>query len=257
MIGQWRAVSRRVSATDREEPELPINRLVVAGLVWTLLVGTTAAFVATEALKLRRPPVGDMSGDRAFSPGCACPHRAARVSIRLREADALDVTIVDEAGETVRVLREGARPGRGRVTFRWNGADDEGETVPDGRYRLRVHLVEADRTVTFARRIVVDTEPPEIRLLGLSPNTVEPGEEVELRFELGEVARVLIRVDRRRAGPLGRFEAGTREAVWPAERRGQALEVGTYELRLAARDLAGNRSRSAETIPLTVTSNTG
>jgi hypothetical protein len=236
---------------------MTIDRLVVAGLVWGLLVATTAAFVATEAFKLRRPPVGNMSGDRILSPGCACPQRAARISIRLREADALDVTIVDEEGETVRVLRDGARPGRGQVFFRWNGRDDEGQIVPDGRYRLRVHLVEADRTATFARRIVVDTEPPALQLLGLLPSAAEPGEEVEIRFELGEAARVLVRVDGRRAGPLGRFEAGTREAAWAAERRGQALPIGTYELRLVARDRAGNRSRSTETITLTVSSTTG
>ena len=205
-------------------PELPSTRVVAAGLVGALLVATTAAFVATEALKLKRPPVGQMRGDRVFSPGCGCPQRVARISIRLRAADALDVSIVDADGETVRVLREGARPGRGRVFLRWNGRSDEREIVADGPYRLRVRLAESGRTVTFARPIVVDTESPEVRLRAVSPTSVEPGEAVELRFELSERASVSPprrRPARRPAGPLQGWNAGgalARHSAWRAAR---------------------------------------
>lgn len=234
-------------------PELPSSRVVAAGLVGALLVATTAAFVATEALKLKRPPVGQMRGDRVFSPGCGCPQRVARISIRLRAADALDVSIVDADGETVRVLREGARPGRGRVFLRWNG-QSEREIVADGPYRLRVRLAESGRTVTFARPIVVDTESPEVRLRAVSPTSVEPGEAVELRFELSERASVSLRVDDRRAGRLGHFRAGTREALWPGTVRGEPLAPGSHVLRLVARDLAGNRSVPSQTLSIVISS---
>jgi hypothetical protein len=236
---------------------VPSNRLVVAALVWTLLAATTAAFVATEALKLKRPPVGDLRGDRIFSPGCRCPERAARVTIRLREADALDVSILDRSGGTVRVLREGASHSRGRVRLRWNGRDEAGEIVSDGRYRLRVHLADAGRTVTFTRQLVVDTEPPELRVLEAAPTTLEPGDDVELRVELSENARLLLRVDGRPAGRFGPFRHGVRAARWDATVRGQPVVPGVHRLRLIARDLAGNRSRPTRPIRLTVSSQTG
>jgi hypothetical protein len=232
------------------------SRLVVAGLVGALLVATTTAFVATEALKLKRPPVGEMRGDRMLSPTCDCGKRVARVSFRLREADAVDVEVVDEDGEAVRTLAEGRRPDVGRVRFRWNGRDNAREIVPDGPYQLRVHLVQADRTVTFSRRIVVDTEPPTVTLSGLSPATVAAGGEVELRFELGEPARVVVLVDGRRATRLGLFLSGMREVDWPASRRGEALGPGLHDVSLVARDRAGNRSARTPTSSLTVLSPT-
>ncbi len=227
---------------------------MVVGLVGALLVATTTAFVATEALKLKRPPVGEMRGDRAFAPGCGCPRRLARVTIRLREDDALEASIVDASGQTVRVLREDFRPGRGRVALRWNGRNDERQLVGDGAYRLRVHLDEADRTVTFSRRILVDTQPPTVRLLGLEPTTVGAVEEIELRFELSEQARAFVRVDGRRAGRLGLLRRGLREAGWPGTIRGQQLEPGVHRLALVARDRAGNRSEQSQTLSFTVSS---
>jgi hypothetical protein len=238
-------------------PDLPSHRLVVTGLVWGLLVATTVAFVATAALKLERPPVGEMRGDRALSPTCACPKRFARVSFRLKEADTVDVAIVDEEGKEVRALATEARLGRGRAGFRWNGRDDAGELVPDGPYRLRVELAEADRTATFARRIVVDTESPTVRLLAVAPSTVDPGGEVELRFELSEAARVFVRADGRRAGRLGRVGAGHREAIWPVAEGGRALGPGDYELALVARDRAGNRSLPSQSIRFSIAGSSG
>ena len=35
---------------------------------------------------------------------------------------------------------------RGDVTFVWNGRDDAGRVVDDGRYRLQLHLEESRRT---------------------------------------------------------------------------------------------------------------
>jgi FlgD Ig-like domain len=233
---------------------LNASRLVVAGLVWALIVATTAAFVATEALKLDKPPVGDLQGNLVFAPGCRCPGRVARLSIRVREADTIDVSILDEDDAVVRTIRQDDPVRRGRVGLRWNGRDDAGEIVPDGSYRLRVHLDESESTESFARRIVVDTEAPGVRLLGVSPATAVPGEEVELRLELGEGARVLLRVDGRPAARLGRVEAGASEETWAGTARGEPLEPGTHQLQLVAVDLAGNRSAPSRALALTVTS---
>lgn len=230
-----------------------MDRLLVTTLVWALLVATTAAFVVTEALKLERPPVGAMRGDRALSPVCSCPKRTARVSFRLRKVDAIDVAIVDEDGEPVRVLASGARPGRGRVAFRWGGRNDAGAIVPDGAYRLRVRLVGQDRTTTFRREVVVDTEPPTIRLIEVDPRRTAPGGEgTQIRLQLSERARVSLLVDGRRAARFGAVDPGTAEVVWRGTSRGRALPSGEYRIALRARDRAGNRSRPTPPVEISV-----
>jgi hypothetical protein len=230
-----------------------LDRLLVTVLVWALLVATAAAFVVTEALKLERPPIGAIRGNRFLSPVCSCPKETTRLSFRLRKAGAIDVAIVDAEGDPVRVLASGARPGRGRVAFRWGGRNDAGAIVPDGAYRLRVRLVSEDRTVTFRRGVVVDTEPPTVRLLEVDPRRTAPGGEgVRLRLELHERARVFLLVDGRRAARLGTIDSGTAEVVWRGTSRGRALPSGEYRISLRARDRAGNRSRPTLPVQISV-----
>jgi hypothetical protein len=229
------------------------SRLVVAGLVWALLVATTTAFVATEALKLKRPPVGELQATRVFSPVCGCKTDAARLSFRMGRRDTIDLSIVDVNGDAVRELETGLERRRGRVRTRWDGRTETGGVAPDGEYRLRVRLAEEGRTVTFAARVFVDTEAPTIELLGLDSTRVEPGRSVEVRFDLDERARVRLRVDGRRAARLGRYEAGPGEGSWNGTVRGAALTLGMHSVTLVARDRAGNRSDETEPIEIEAT----
>jgi hypothetical protein len=213
------------------------------GLVWALLVATSAAFVVTEALKLERPSIRDMQGDRMLSPTCSCRKEAAQLSFRLGKAASVDVAIVDADGEPVRRLASEARLGRGRAVFRWDGRDDSGAVVADGPYRLRVRLPAENRTVTFGQRIAVDTDPPALQLLEVDPRRLIPGDEgLAIHLELDERARVFLAVDGRRADRFGIVERGTEEIVWRGTSRGRALPPGEYEIALRAKDRAGNRS---------------
>jgi hypothetical protein len=232
-----------------------LDRLVVTGLVWALLVATTAAFVVTEALKLERPPVGLMGAPKAFSPTCECAKQTARLSFRLRKDDSIDLAIVDEEENVVRTLATDARPGRGRVRIRWGGRNDAGTIVSDGQYRLRVHLDEEDRTVTFRRSFAVDTDPPEILLLEVGDTRLTTGSEgIGIRIELSEPTRVNLRVDGRRALKFGLVESGTETVVWPGTARGLSLPPGEYEIALRGRDRAGNRSQLTRTVEIEIVS---
>ncbi len=219
-----------------------MDRLAVTVLVWALLVATTCAFVVTEALKLERPPVGQMRGDRAFSPTCSCPKQVAELSFRLRRADTIDVAIVDEGGTVVRTLATTERRSRGRARFRWDGRNEADEIAQDGAYRLRVRLSDADRTVTFSRRVNVDTEPPQILLLAVEPQVAATADEISLRVELSEPARVFAQIEGRRPVRFGLIDAGRSELDWAAALGGRRLPPGRYSLSLTARDPAGNRS---------------
>ena len=138
-------------------------------LVLGLLTGTTTALALTQALKLERSPVTAPRFDRVFSPTCGCPTNEARLSLTLRRADTVDADVVDEDGEPVRRLVSGARRGRGVVTFVWDGSSDGGAIAPDGSYRLRMRLRDQHRTIVIPTPVHVDTAPPEVELLRVSP----------------------------------------------------------------------------------------
>lgn len=227
-----------------------MERLLVTVFVWALLVATTGVFVATEALKLERPPVSELAGTPVFSPTCDCPREVASFSFRLRQRARIDVEIVDADGEPVRVIASDVRRGRGRAEFEWDGRDDGGEIVPDGEYRVRVRDERRDRTVTFGKEIAVDTEAPSVRLEDVRPARVDVGEDVELRFELSEIARVRVLADGRFVAAVGRFLPGAREVVWSTD----DLEPGEYELALVARDRAGNRSEPTASVSIEIVS---
>ena len=115
-------------------------RLLPIALVVALLVGTAAAFAVTERLKLVRSPIAAPEIDRVFSPVCDCERDEAAIAFRLREADRVDLAIVDGDGDVVRTLVRSRSAPVGRLEASWDGRDDAGNVVPEGAYRPRVHL---------------------------------------------------------------------------------------------------------------------
>jgi hypothetical protein len=118
---------------------------------------------------------------------------------------------------------------------------------------VRVRLREEDRTVTFGRPLVVDTQPPRLTLLEVDPRRIVRGRDgVSLRFEVSERARVFLLVDRRRAARLGLFRNGSESVVWSGTSRRRVLQPGEYRIALRARDRAGNRSPRTPAVRVTV-----
>ena len=70
-------------------------RLASTVLVVALLAATATAFALTEGLKLEPSPILGTRVDKVFSPVCRCESARARISFRLREADRLDIALVD------------------------------------------------------------------------------------------------------------------------------------------------------------------
>ena len=74
-------------------------RFAPAALVAALLAATALAFVYTESLKLTPSPIlGTRVLPKVISPVCDCPTDSAVISFRLREADVLDIDLIDERG---------------------------------------------------------------------------------------------------------------------------------------------------------------
>jgi hypothetical protein len=210
-------------------------------LVLVLLAATAGAFVVTEDLKLEPDPVARPDIDRTFSPVCDCEQETAQISFRLRREDVLTLTIADESGKVVRTLlnEAGFRPGSHR--FGWDGRNDAGKLVPEGRYRTRVELQKLDRLIEFPAPIVVDTTLPRLRDLKVSRRMISPdgdgrGDAITMRYRVSERSEVRLLVNGKREI---RTKPGKLAIRWAPTRR---LRPGLERLQLVAVDAAGNRS---------------
>ncbi|HEY7195927.1 MAG TPA: FlgD immunoglobulin-like domain containing protein [Gaiellaceae bacterium] len=224
-----------------------MHRVAVTALVLALLGGTTAAFALTQSLKLKRSPVTRPVFDRWVSPGCDCKSERARLSLVLRDGDTVDAEIVNAGGDRVRTLAAGLRRPKGRVTFVWDGRDDAGKAVPDGRYRLRMHLDDQRRTIVLPTPVIVDTVPPRGRIVRVLRRTISPdgdrrGDRLWVRYRSNEEARAIllangvpvVRTKNRRAGAFTLF--------WDGRIAGHPAKAGPYAISLQLVDEAGNVS---------------
>ena len=201
-------------------------------LAVVLLIGSAAAFARSEKLKLVASPVAKPEFDRHLSPTCGCARRTAQLSLLLRRPERLDASVVDADGGHVATLVEGRELPGGRAVFDWSGRDDDGQIVPDGRYRLKIRLEHDRRTILIPKTIVVDTAPPRAELI----QAVRTADGVEVRYRTNESAHVLLRLNGRtvaRNGP----ESGKGTLEWAP-----AGVAATEGLVLVAVDRSGNRS---------------
>jgi hypothetical protein len=210
-------------------------------LVLVLLAATAAAFVVTEDLKLEPDPLALPRVDPTFSPVCRCDQQTARIAFRLRRPDKLTLTIADEDGQVVRTLLNEAEFRPGNHQFGWDGRDQNGQIVPEGRYRPRVELDKLDRVIEFSKQIAVDTTPPSARVLNVSRRIVSPdgdgrGDAIRIRYRLTEPSHALLLVNGRR---VWRTALRT-EGVIPW--RPGWLRPGLERLQVVALDAAGNRA---------------
>jgi hypothetical protein len=225
-----------------------VARLLSILLVLGLLGGTAAAFAITEGLKLERSPVTKTHVvNQLFSPVCDCSKDAVRVDFRLRHGDMVTATIVTSQDDDVATLAHHYFR-RGPVELRWNGRDSSGNVVPDGVYRLRLHLEHRHQTITLPNQIRVSTKPPTIALKRVRPRVFSPdhdgrAEYVSISYSVSPPARALLYVNGRQVG-RGRIVRSAGSIHW----FGGEYGPGTYQLTLRAEDQAGNVSPPTEAV---------
>ena len=220
---------------------MALARLGPIVLVLTLLAGTAAAFGVTEALKTSPSPILQTQVSKTFSPVCGCDTRVARIAFRLRRADRVLIAIQDSGGRTVRVLFSSRRKVPAGVhEWAWNGRLDGGARAADGMYRPRVELENADRVIVLPNRIALDTQPPQVTLVG-RPQLGGPGPLV-VHYRLNEPARGLLAVGGSRVARTYRVRLDYTLRIAAATLA--AVGAGSGPVTLAAEDLAGNRSAS-------------
>lgn len=231
----------------------------LARAVFVLLVGATfAAFFAAQRIKGEPAVAQVVSLARVFSPNGDGRKEVNRFEVELRERSEISVDVVDSAGESVRRLRESAVVSPSRpLRLEWDGRTDEGERVPDGRYRVRVTLRREGRSVIVPRTTLVDTRAPRPRVKRITPGPIVGPEAVPVQIEVGSVSRRLTkrgRVYRTDDGaPRVVAELGpvtdTRTLVWDGRVGDSPAPPGTYLVEVTARDRAANLGTAPREIP--------
>ena len=202
-----------------------MNRL--AAIVVVLLIGgTAAAFAYTQGLKQTKSPIVATQVTKEFS-------RFAHIAFGLRRADHVSIEILNSHGDVVRTLVADRAVRKGFRGFTWDGRDDGGSRLPDGVYRVRVDLQDADRTIDLPNRIVLDTVPP--RVVGASARVTASLLRVSYRFD-GQ-AQALLYVNGTR-----RVRSASIRPVGHVNLALRFIPKGAV-IKLVARDLAGNLSK--------------
>ena len=226
-------------------------------LVVALLAATAAAFALTQGLK--NQPAGIFGTDiprDVFSPVCGCDTDRVSIAFKLREADRLDVSIVDGSDHVVRTIERGREYARGPVEVEWDGRDDAGSVLPEGEYRPRVRLRDDRTTYTLPNPIRIDVTPPQLELVSARPTVFSPDgdrrrDSVTFRYRLSEPGRGMLFVDGKRR--VRKLFARTEDSiVWAGKVGGEALPRGTYSARLGAFDPAGNLAERTEPVQLVI-----
>ena len=229
-----------VGTPERRTP----RRAALIALVLALLAGATAAFAFTEKLKLEERAVTAAKIRRAFSPTCGCRTQSTIVVVRLREPGSVAAQIVEPDGRHVRTLEPASERRSREARFRWDGRDDGGELVRDGIYRLRVRLVDDDRTILIPKAIRLDTVAPRLELVAVRPRVIESHDELAVTFTTDEGVRAALIVDEEPVARGGFRRPGRRTITWDATSGGSAVRPGPRELVLRVRDRAGNVTAS-------------
>jgi hypothetical protein len=218
-----------------------VGRTALIVLAVALLVGSAAAFTRTERLKLAASPLAKPQFERNLSPACDCPHATSTLTLLLRRPETLDVSVVDSDGAHVATLAEEQDTQAGRVSFEWDGRDDDGAVVPDGLYRLKLRLERDRRTILIPKTILVDTAPPRVRVL----RAVAGPDGIAVRYRTNEGVRVLLLLNGKKVAHGGRRSGGVGRLVTKPMGIPNPLNGFT----LVAVDRAGNR---AEPLPVDV-----
>jgi hypothetical protein len=143
---------------------------VVAVAFAALVIATLGAFFAAQRLKAEPAVIGEFRHTPFFSPNRDGRFDRAIVRFELRDEDRVTLAVVDADGDEVRELIGGREflPFR-EIRAKWDGLDDDGERVPDGRYRYRITLQEQGRNIIVPESVRLDTTPPRPRVLSIGP----------------------------------------------------------------------------------------
>lgn len=225
-----------------------------------LVAATFAAFFVAQSLKNEPSVIQELKFEtrgpgNVFSPNGDGRRDRVRAGLTLKDADHVTLTWVDAEGDPVRTLVENkAVPAYRRLWgVPWDGTDDDGDAVPDGRYKLRITLRDQGRSVIYPTSVLKDTRPPQPKVLSISPSKAygpellptPSGEPAHVRFgpALDTASITVFRTGpgTPRAVRAASLDAGATSWDWDGTNdEGRRVGPGVYVVVPQWRDQAGN-----------------
>ncbi|HWI70830.1 MAG TPA: FlgD immunoglobulin-like domain containing protein [Baekduia sp.] len=226
-----------------------------------LVAATFAAFFVAQRLKNAPSVIQELRFEtggpgRIFSPNGDGRRERVRVGLTLKNADHVTLTWVNADGDPVRtIVNDRSLPAHRRLWgVPWDGTDDDGQAVPDGRYKIRITLRDQGRSVIYPTSIVKDTTPPRPKVTSIGPRKEygpellpEPGGEPATIHFLPAQKQTKVFIYRTSPGTprlvrtFAGVAQGTTEQTWDGTNdAGRRVSPGTYLVVVQTRDPAGN-----------------
>ncbi|WCB91419.1 hypothetical protein DSM104299_00090 [Baekduia alba] len=239
--------------------------LIIFGV---LVAATFAAFFVAQRLKNAPSVVQSLQIATDGVPPIISPNgdgrrERAHITFKLKKADNAAVHIINADGDVIRTLMDRHLGAYQPIvpSLSWDGRDDDGQLVPDGRYRISITLSHLGRTVISQRTILKDTTPPRPRVLSIGPvRTYGPellpepsGKPAKVNFLAAQrKPKIMVFKTSPSAPRLVRtvvepdIKQGATSWAWDGTNdAGRRVSPGTYLVVLQWRDPAGNIGTSA------------
>ena len=143
-------------------PASPGSRLGAGGLIALLVASLVLGLLVYRA----RTP--DLALEVTSFPRALDENGTAEFEFFVRFSDpAATIEVVGRDQVIARTLADSFPvEEEARITCVWDGRDDSGDRVEEGRYRLRVTLPDSDRVMVFPLRLKLDWKDPGQYTLG-------------------------------------------------------------------------------------------
>lgn len=175
-----------------------------------------------------------------ISPNYDRAQDTANISYSLSEDAEIGITVFNQNDVPVRQLRPVGMQPAGQYVAVWDGLDDTGAVVADGKYTIEVSGKGVSRTAVARQVVTVDTQPPPLQLTNLNDITrvASPGITLEGVTEPGATV----------------YQAGNAQTI-PVDAQGyfkinRQLTEGSNILEIFASDQAGNTAHISHNVTL-------
>lgn len=221
-----------------------------------LFVVGLGVFLAPFAFPTPPPIVTGFQSTRNFSPNGDGAREIARIAVRLNEPSVVTVEIQDRSGKRWKGLVDEQRP-KEMVRLAWDGTDDAGNPVPDGRYVVSLRARAGKKRWNASKVLVVDRIAPPLGNLDVQSAALAGPGEGECRIAATALDRGELTLEASPsagAAPVARFGpkiVGAGETAlwnWDGKRAdGGATPPGLYTIRATLTDVSRNTSEQSGT----------
>ncbi len=171
-------------------------------------------------------------------PGEMRPGKSERISFRLEKEDTVTLSVTDEMGQTIYVIRENFKAPAGENHMIWDGLKNDGEAPLPGNYQLQL----TGENTSFSVPLLIGREAPKIVSVS-APGLVNPGDIWSVTVEANMPGTLSLYIQ----NGDGEWNLFLEESVpegesvhyWNGMVNGQGIAFGDYAVQLKLMDENG------------------